>query len=54
MVTKAIRQARAGRARIIGIISRSGGIGKTELSTKLTPASPRMALGDSAMRRVRS
>jgi hypothetical protein len=47
-------QARAGRARIIGIISTSGGIGKTELSTKLTPANTHSACGWSASAMVRS
>src|SRR6056297_500072 len=50
----AISQARDGRARIIGIISTSGGIGKTELSMKLTQASTQSAWRCSAMRRVQS
>ncbi len=39
----AMRQASAGRARISGINRTSGGIGKTELSMKLTAASAQSA-----------
>ena len=50
--TLAIKNALDGAARIIGIIKISGGMGKTELSTKDTSASTQSALGCSAMDKV--
>ncbi len=50
----AIRKARWGAAVIIGIISTSGGIGKTELSTKLTTARTQSASRRSASPMVQS
>ena len=54
VATSAISHARRGAARIIGIISTSGGIGKTEASMKDTAASAQSALGWSASDMVQS
>jgi len=54
MATKAITNARLGRARIIGIINTSGGIGNTLLSIKDTKANTHNARGWSAMDMVQS
>jgi hypothetical protein len=43
VASAAIRKAMCGRAMIIGIISTSGGIGKTDDSMKATIASAHMA-----------
>ena len=43
MASAAISHARRGRARIIGIISTSGGIGNTEDSMKATAARAHIA-----------
>ncbi|GIT92175.1 hypothetical protein JANAI62_26330 [Jannaschia pagri] len=52
--TPAISHARWGAASIIGIIITSGGIGKTELSTKLTKASAQSAFRWAARPSVQS
>ena len=54
MAMPAIRNARLGRAIIIGIISASGGIGNTDDSTNATTASAQSARSDDAIAIVQS
>ena len=51
---RAIEYARVGAARISGIRSKSGGIGKNELSMKATNAKAQRARGCSAIESVQS